>query len=391
LVLLTLLPLGLRAGLVVMISIPLSLSIGLALLNLTGHTLNQLSIVGLVIALGLLVDDSIVIVENIERYMRMGFTRRKAAIVATKDITVAVLGCTATLILAFLPLAFLPEGSGEFIRPMPMAIFLTVLASLLVALTVIPFLSSVLLKEHVAPQGNAVMQAFKKYINAPYQRVLHWALDHPVWALLITAAIFLSSLALIPRIGFSLFPVSEKPMFMVDVRTPSGTNLKETNRIARQLEQDLLQMSDVKSVSTNIGKGNPRVYYNVFQQDYTPHYAQLFVQTDPEMEVPEIIALTDSLIDRYNTIPGAKVEVKMFQQGPPVLAPIEFRIMGDNLDTLTRYSHILENIIRETPATYRFACSGRKGKGRHLGCFACRSSPYSAPGHCGSSQPDIAG
>ncbi len=108
------------------------------------------AIVGLVIALGLLVDDSIVIVENIERYMRMGFTRRKAAIVATKDITVAVLGCTATLILAFLPLAFLPEGSGEFIRPMPMAIFLTVLASLLVALTVIPFLSSVLLSRRRA-------------------------------------------------------------------------------------------------------------------------------------------------------------------------------------------------------------------------------------------------
>ncbi len=128
LVLLTLLPLGLRAALIVMISIPLSLAIGLAFLNYAGYTLNQLSIVGLVIALGLLVDDSIVIVENIERFMRMGYKRKEAAIVATKQIAIAVIGCTATLLLAFLPLVFLPEGSGEFIRPLPMAVLLTIIA-----------------------------------------------------------------------------------------------------------------------------------------------------------------------------------------------------------------------------------------------------------------------
>lgn len=351
LVLLTLLPLGIRAALIVMISIPLSLAIGLAFLNYTGYTLNQLSIVGLVIALGLLVDDSIVIVENIERFMRMGYNRVDAAIKATKQIAVAVVGCTVTLLLAFLPLVFLPEGSGEFIRPLPMAVLLTVIASLLVSLTIIPFLASILLKNHTKSEGNIFFRGFKKYINAPYQRILNWALGHPIAALSITAAIFISSLGLVPLIGFSLFPVSEKPMFNVQIKTPPGTSLKETNRIARIVEQDLLQMEDVESVSTNIGKGNPRVYYNVFQQDFTPHYAELFVQTNPDFHVPEIVAMTDSLRIRYNKIPGAKVEVKQFQQGPPVPAPIEFRLVGNHLDTLTKYSTVLEDVIKNTPGT----------------------------------------
>lgn len=351
LVMLTLLPLGWRAALIVMISIPLSLAIGLAFLDFAGYTLNQLSIVGLVIALGLLVDDSIVIVENIERFMRLGYKRKEAAIVATKQIAIAVIGCTATLLLAFLPLVFLPEGSGEFIRPLPMAVLLTVIASLLVSLTIIPFLASIMLKNHERSEGNFFFRAFKKYINAPYQRILNWSLSHPVMALSITAIIFISSLGLIPLIGFSLFPVSEKPMFNVEINTPPGTSLKETNRIARIVEQDLLQLANVESVSSNIGKGNPRVYYNVFQQDFTPHYAQLFVQTDPSLEVPDIIALTDSLRVRYMKIPGAKVEVKQFQQGPPVPAPIEFRLLGNHLDTLMKYSFVLEDIIKNTPGT----------------------------------------
>ncbi|MBK9687921.1 MAG: efflux RND transporter permease subunit [Saprospiraceae bacterium] len=148
LVLLTLLPLGTRASLIVMISIPLSLSIGLFMLDLMGYTLNQLSIVGMVIALGLLVDDSIVVVENIERYMRGGISAKAAAVSATSHIVVAILGCTATLLLSFLPLANLPEGSGDFIRSLPMAVMLTVLASLFVSLTIIPFLCSILLKAH---------------------------------------------------------------------------------------------------------------------------------------------------------------------------------------------------------------------------------------------------
>jgi multidrug efflux pump subunit AcrB len=142
LVLLTLLPLGLRAAGIVMISIPLSLSFGLACLYFMGYSLNQLSIAGFVVALGLLVDDSIVVVENIARHLRMGFSRVEAALAGTKQIFVAILGCTATLIFAFLPLLALPGTAGKFIRVLPMAVVATIIGSLLLALFIIPFIAS---------------------------------------------------------------------------------------------------------------------------------------------------------------------------------------------------------------------------------------------------------
>lgn len=351
LVLLTLLPLGTRASIVVLISIPLSLAIGLALLHLFGFTLNQLSIVGMVIALGLLVDDSIVVVENIERFMRQGYSRKEAAIVATKQIFIAVLGCTATLIFAFLPLAFLPEGAGEFIRSMPMAVLLTIIASLFVALTIIPFLSSLILKKHESAEGNFFMRIFKKYINDPYAHVLTWSFKHPILSILGTVLIFFASLMIVPKIGFSLFPKSDKPMFIVDINAASGTSLVETNEITKKIEQDLLHQPNIVSVSANVGKGNPRVYYNEFQQNYTPTYAQLLVQVPDHLDVPAITKLTDDLRKRYEGMPEAEVEVKMFQQGTPIPAPVEFRIVGHDLDTLRKIADEVEKMVINTPGT----------------------------------------
>ena len=194
LVAITLLPLGFRSAMIVMISIPLSLSIGLVLLNLFGINLNQLSIVGLVVALGLLVDDSIVVVENIERWMLEGHTRMQATLKATGQIGKAVAGCTAMLIISFMPLVFLPEGSGDFIRGLPMAVILSVFASMLVSLTIIPFLSSRLLKNHMSPEGNIFMRGLKKIIHGSYARLLDRSLNRPV--ITIAAAVIL--------FGFSL-------------------------------------------------------------------------------------------------------------------------------------------------------------------------------------------
>jgi multidrug efflux pump subunit AcrB len=351
LVLLTLVPLGFRASLVVMISIPLSLSIGVAILSWAGFSLNQLSIVGLVVSLGLLVDDSIVIVENIERFLRMGYDRKKAAIVATKQISVAVLGCTATLILAFLPLAFLPEGSGQFIRSLPVALISTIFASLFVAITIIPFLSSIMLKKHEQSEGNFFLRAFKRYINDPYHKVLIWAFKHPILTLLGTFLIFMASLTLVPSIGFSLFPMSEKPMFNVNINMPLGTSIEETDRMTRKVEAELFQHPQVQKVSANVGKGNPRVYYNELQKENAANYSQLFVQVDPALHVPEITALVDTLRERFADYPGVDIQVQRFQQGPPTDAPIEMRILGPNLDTLNKLAFVAENIMKSVEGT----------------------------------------
>ena len=351
LVLITLLPLGFRPSLVVMISIPLSLAIGLSLLNLFGFNINQLSIVGFIVALGLLVDDSIVVVENIERFIRDGVDKRTAAIEATKQIGLAVLGCTAILIFAFLPLVFLPEGSGDFIRSLPMAVILTIIASLFVSLTIVPFLSSIFLTNHSNPQGNIFLRGLKKGIHLTYAVFLDRALKRPVVTLLIALGIFIGSLTLIPVIGFSLFPTSEKPMFMINVQTPEGTNLYETERITNYVEAKIKGYKIIRSFATNIGRGNPRVYYNEIPRSESDNYAQILVQLDPETETPEKKAFIDQLREVFKAYPNAKIEVKDFEQGPPIEAPIAIRVFGDNLDSLRSLSHQVEDIFKSTPGT----------------------------------------
>ncbi len=350
LVLLTLLPLGVRASIVVMVSIPLSLAIGLFMLDIFGFTINQLSIVGLVVALGLLVDDSIVVVENIERYLRMGYSKREAAMAATKQIGLAVLGCTATLIFAFLPLLFLPEGAGDFIRSLPAAVVCTVLASLFVSLTIVPFLSSRILSGHERPDGNIFLRGLKKLISGSYRRLLHNAIARPYTTLLVAIAIFAGSISLIPVVGFSLFPSSEKPMFLINIETPLGSNLETTDKVTRYVEQQIKTIPGLRNYASNIGHGNPRIYYNVIPKSAQASYAQLFVQLKdtPPLEKRKLI---DSLRRIFNHYPDAKIEVKDFEQGPPVEAPIAIRLFSEDLDTLRALSFRVESLLKQTEGT----------------------------------------
>ena len=350
LVLLTLLPLGFRAGFVVMISIPLSLAIGLFLLDMMGFTINQLSIVGMVVALGLLVDDSIVVVENIERYLRNGYTKREAAMAATKQIGLAVLGCTATLIFAFLPLLFLPEGAGDFIRSLPAAVVTTVIASLFVSLTIVPFLSSRILSGHENPNGNFFLRGLKKLIHGSYRRLLHRAITRPVTTLLIALAIFAGALALVPVVGFSVFPPSEKPMFMINIETPLGTSLATTDSVTKYVEANIRHIPDLKNYATNVGHGNPRIYYNVIPRNESSNYAQIFVQLK-ETPASQKRKLIDTLREKFKNYPNAKIEVKDFEQGPPVEAPIALRLFSEDLDTLRALSFKVEDLLKKTPGT----------------------------------------
>nr|WP_287936825.1 efflux RND transporter permease subunit [Algoriphagus sp.] len=351
LVFLTLLPLGNRASIIVMISIPLSLAIGLVLLNALGYGLNQLSIVGLVVALGLLVDDSIVVVENIERWIREGYSKKEAALKATKQISLSVVGCTVTLIIAFLPLVFLPEGSGDFVRSLPMAVIMSVLASMLVSLTIIPFLSTWMLKDKGPDHSNKIFDWFQKGIQLSYAPVLERALNKPKTTLLIAGAIFVVSLSLFPIIGFSLFPPSEKPQFLVNITTSLQSNLSTTDQVTKEVEAELLKIPELLNFATNVGKGNPRIYYNEIPENERTDYAQLFVQLRPETSPPRKMEIIQALQQSFSGFVGAKVEVKNFEQGPPVTAPVEVRLSGDNLDTLRTLAIQVEQLLKQTPGT----------------------------------------
>lgn len=352
LVLITLLPLGTRASLVVMISIPLSLAIGLVLLNLLGYNLNQLSIVGLVVALGLLVDDSIVVVENIERWLRDGHSRIDATLMATKQIGLAVIGCTATLIIAFMPLVFLPEAAGEFIRSLPMAVITSVIASMFVSLTIIPFLSSRLLKQYDHnSEGNVFLVSLQKGIQKSYAPLLDKALKNPKSTLGIAGIIFIGSLLLFPVIGFSLFPASEKPQFMINITTPLQTNIKTTDSVAKDVEKVLSQIEEVKSYATNVGKGNPQIYYNIIQSNERTDFSQIFVQLESNTSTTKKLEIIEELREHFRNYSGAKIEVKNFEQGPPVVAPVEVRLFGDNLDSLRSIAATVEVMLKNTKGT----------------------------------------
>ena len=350
LVLLTLLPLGLRASLVVMVSVPLSLAIGCAVLAFSGFTLNQLSISGFIIALGLLVDDSIVVTENIARRLREGEDRTTAAINGTRQIAVAVLGCTGVLLLAFLPLAYLPEGSGKFIRSLPVAVFGTVAGSLLVSLTIVPFLASRLLSPNQTEHGNRALQAIQSGIHRFYAPALHWSLTHPWKALGAALALCAASFALVPFIGTSLFPAAETPYFLVEVRAPEGTAIARTDRAVRFVEAELRREPAVRTILGNVGQSNPIIYYN--QQAYisgTNLGAVLAIMDrwDPDAS-PAMIA---RLRARFDASPDAQVTIKLFQNGPPVDAAIVAKLRGPDLAALKSLSLAIERVIRAVPGT----------------------------------------
>ncbi|MFO0722972.1 MAG: efflux RND transporter permease subunit [Myxococcota bacterium] len=349
LVLITLLPLGFRASVIVMISIPLSLAMGLSLLHFTGYSINQLSIVGFVIALGLLVDDSIVVTENITRHLRMGLGRKQAAIAGATQIGVAVLGCTATLLFAFLPILFLPGTAGAFIRSLPLAVVFTIAASLFVSITIIPLLASLMLQDHREEDG-FFYRLMTKGIEASYRPVLKIAMRWPKLTTAASLGLFVLSLGLVPTIGFSLFPKAGTPQFLVRIETPEGSSLDETDAQARFVEATLRGHPEVKWTMASVGHGNPQIYYNVIPSSTEANQAEVFAETvrmRPEVALPFFERLRAELATR----PNVRIELKEFENGPPVDAPIAIRLLGEDLGQLERLAAEVEGILRQTPGT----------------------------------------
>ena len=352
LVALTVAPLGWRAALLVMVSIPLSLAMGVAALQVTGQSLNQLSIVGFVIALGLLVDDSIVVVENIARFRREGYAPERAAIEGTRQISVAVLGTTGTLLFAFLPLLMLPGGPGLFIRSLPLAVEFTVVASLGVALTIIPFLASRFLGAHEDPEGNAILRSLKRAIHTTYRPFLHWAMQNRALSLGIAALLLAGSLALVPSIGFSLFPKAGVPQFLVSFQSPEGGSLEATDAIALQIEAVLKTYPEIDWSFTNVGHGNPTVYYNIISSPQKANRGEIYAQIKPEYasdrRTPVIL---ERLRRDLRSVAGADILVREFENGPAQEAPIAVRILGSDLDTLARLAADTERTISRIHGT----------------------------------------
>ncbi|MCA9735569.1 efflux RND transporter permease subunit [candidate division KSB1 bacterium] len=340
---------GFRTSVIITLVIPLSTVIAIGFVANSGYGLQQMSIVAMVIALGLLVDNAIVVVENILRFRRMGMNRIDSAIQGVAQVGTAVISSTVTTVLAFIPIIFMPGMTGDFIRSMPVTVVYILLVSLLLALTVTPFLASKYKKKKKNDDQKILFRGLNKVVEKFYKPRLEWALNHRVLVLIAATVTFLASLALFPFVGVSFFPKAEKQLFLVNVNMPKGTNLDKTNEVVEKVEH-ILSGYDNLRVASNIGRGNPRIYYNLIPRRETSNYAQLFVQREGN-DMPAFERLVESVRDTLDKIPGTRLEVKTLEQGPPVEAPIAIKILGENLDNLEKIAKDVESIVAAEKGT----------------------------------------
>jgi multidrug efflux pump subunit AcrB len=205
---------GFRSSMVIMVAIPSSILIGLGFVELAGFGLQSVSIAALVIALGLLVDNSIVVVENTERYLKEGLSSREASIKGTKQVAYPIISSTLTTLAAFIPIAMLPDAAGDFIKSMPVTVVATLTVSVILALTVTPLLMSVLFKRKKETQHNEnnIQRSLSQFIAGPYSKLLHFSLTHTKTVLTAAVVLFLSAMFVFKfYVGSSFFPKAEKP------------------------------------------------------------------------------------------------------------------------------------------------------------------------------------
>jgi len=332
---------GIRASIVVMLAIPVSVLIGLTLLDLSGFGMQQMSIAGLIIALGLLVDNSIAVVENIYRYLDMGYSKKDAAIKGTEELGWALVSSTITTVLAFIPMIAIGGPTGDFIRSLAVIVVYTLVGSLAIALTFTPYLSSFILKHKKQQKKKSFV---KKLIDNYYHATIRNALNNPWKTISIASVVFVGSLGLFGLIGVSFFPKAEKPQFVINISAPEGSSINKTDAVVRYVERVLQQKEQISHIAANVGHGNPQVYYNIQPSRFDQTHGQVFVNLH-KYDREESEKLVKELRDEFVTFPGAKIEVKEFIQGPPVEAPIAIKVIGNNLELLKIVSRDVESIV----------------------------------------------
>ncbi|MEL6660212.1 MAG: efflux RND transporter permease subunit [Bacteroidota bacterium] len=341
--------LGVRSASLVMLAIPLSIMIGLLAVDGLGYALQQMSIAGLIVALGLLVDNSIAITENIERLLGKGLSPTQAAADGTQQLVTPIGSATLTTVLAFVPIVLMPDVTGAFIGALPITVIATLVASYAIAITLTPFLASRFLKpKQSGDQNSWLFRQLGEFIKGPYTRTLNWVNDHKWLTLGMAGLAFVGAMALFPLVGVSFFPKAEKPQLRITVNLPKGSNLDATDRAVTYVEQVLSEYEEVDYYAANVGHGNPRIYYNIASTSYRSTYGELFV-TLKSYEVDAFYELLNELRERLGTYTAARIDVREFVQGPPSKAPVEIQIQGNDLEQLQALSRKVERTVRQTP------------------------------------------
>jgi len=330
----SLLFLGLRESVIVIVVIPLSFLVAIGWLDFAGFGLQQMSIVGLIIALGLLVDNAIVVTESIHREKKKFASLAEAAASGASRVGWAISSGTITTMLAFLPMLMLSSDTGDFIRSMPVTVVLVLLASLIIALTLTPLLASKFFT--VKPEKIKTLQ---HYANIFAEKIYVTWLEKLMRFKLVVIVIALLSLlgmsSLFGQVGLSLFPKAEKAMLLIDVKTPPNSSLAYTDSVMQDMTKTIEKYPLVKKVALNVGSANPRIYYNEVPKRGVVTYGQVLVILK-EYDEDKISALVSKLRTEFSKWHQAKITVKEFTQGPVTDQPITIRLSSESLSDLER-------------------------------------------------------
>lgn len=322
---------GIRMGLVVAAVVPLVAFSTVGIYGLAGGVLHQMSISALVIALGLLVDNAIVVSELVQANLDAGQTRMAAAWQAVRELAVPLGAATGTTLAAFVPMLLAEGPTGDFTRALPIVIMLTLTISYGFAVLVTPLLSAFALARRAPTDADSRLGA----------RLGGWAVRNRGWVLLGAVGLMIGSGTLAVRVPTQFFPSSDRNQMVVDLALPEGTHLSTVDAAARQIEASLRARPEVIRVAAFIGRSAPHFYYNLPRQPQSPHLAQLLVTT---ARADQLGPLSDALAKQVAArMPEVDVVARRLEQGPPIKAPIEVRLTGAELPELEAAA---EQVIR---------------------------------------------
>lgn len=319
--------LGWRAALIVAMVLPVVTLASLATLNALGVPIHQMSVTGLIVALGLLVDAAIVMADEVGQRLQAGLSRLEAVAESVRRLTMPLLASTITTILSFLPLLLLPGPSGDFVGSIAIAVIVMLVWSFVMAITITPALSGLWLR-----QGNGAPARHGLTMRA-FRRLLTLSMANPVRTVALSLVLPVLGFASLPLLTPQFFPGVDRDQFHIEVDLPPGADIAETLRLVDEIDAALATEKDIADVAWVVGRSAPAFYYNmVGDRDQAPAFAQALIRTEsPDATDRLLVDLQSSLPSRFSQ---ARFVIRGLTQGPPVNAPLELRLVGQNIDAL---------------------------------------------------------
>lgn len=342
--------LGWRAALIVAAVLPLTTLLSVAVLQRMGIPIHQMSVTGLIVALGLLVDAAIVMTDEIRRRIIAGLTRVEAVGQSVNRLAMPLLASTVTTVLAFLPMAILPGPAGDFVGSIAISVIVMLIASFLLAMSLTPALAGFILPDHEPDQpawwGHG---ADARPIQEVFKRSLDWSLRNRALAIMAALTLPVMGFMAFPTLTAQFFPGVDRDQFYVQVSLPDGAALEETTAVAERADAILRADEGVMHAHWFIGESAPAFYYNMIQdQDGVASFAEALVTTRSDQATQGLVPQLQATFDVQ--LPEAQFLVRDLVQGPPVSAPVEVRLVGPELETLRLLGEDLRQRIAGHPA-----------------------------------------